>query len=290
MLLTGQPDPMVCVLTQEASSSGLAGRSSARDDYGRLVMSAVRASPERNGFPAGARLANPTVMIALAVVLAVAAFNLWIRPRTRRGSCPTRRRCRTTPTSSDIILRDENGGLLPLYLSSFGDYKSPLFTYTLAAVFRVTGRTRRSRAASPPSASWLPSCCWASSPAANREQPGRRGRRRAGRTDALAVRGRAGSLRGRARAAPHLPLPARGRSRPGKARWTWPSAAWAVGLEADSDRVRLRGGPVARAAVRARTAHLLTRSAGAGSPQPGGRLPRLRSFRSPSTGFGTPAR
>jgi hypothetical protein len=36
-------------------------------------------------------------------------------------------------------LRDENGALLPLYFKSFGDYKSPLFTYTLAAVFRVTG-------------------------------------------------------------------------------------------------------------------------------------------------------
>src|SRR5262249_39063452 len=61
------------------------------------------------------------------------------RRRTRRGSCQTRRRCRTTPTSSAHHLRDENGGLLPLYLKSFGDYKSPLFSYFLAVVLRVTG-------------------------------------------------------------------------------------------------------------------------------------------------------
>lgn len=36
-------------------------------------------------------------------------------------------------------LRDENGALLPLYFASFGDFKSPLFVYTLAAVSRVTG-------------------------------------------------------------------------------------------------------------------------------------------------------
>jgi hypothetical protein len=36
-------------------------------------------------------------------------------------------------------LHDQNGGLLPLYIKSWGDYKSPLFVYLLAAVFRVTG-------------------------------------------------------------------------------------------------------------------------------------------------------
>jgi hypothetical protein len=36
-------------------------------------------------------------------------------------------------------LHDQNGGVLPLYIKSFGDYKSPLFVYVLAGVFRVTG-------------------------------------------------------------------------------------------------------------------------------------------------------
>jgi hypothetical protein len=39
-------------------------------------------------------------------------------------------------------LHDQLGGALPLYLKSFGDYKSPFFVYVLAAVFRVTGPSR----------------------------------------------------------------------------------------------------------------------------------------------------
>jgi 4-amino-4-deoxy-L-arabinose transferase-like glycosyltransferase len=36
-------------------------------------------------------------------------------------------------------LKDEYGATLPLFIKSFGDYKSPLYIYLLAAVFRVTG-------------------------------------------------------------------------------------------------------------------------------------------------------
>lgn len=39
-------------------------------------------------------------------------------------------------------LRDDNGAFLPLYIRSFGDYKSPIYTYSLAAVFRVTGPSK----------------------------------------------------------------------------------------------------------------------------------------------------
>jgi hypothetical protein len=39
-------------------------------------------------------------------------------------------------------LHDQNGGFLPLYIKSFGDYKSPLFPYLLALVFRFTGPSR----------------------------------------------------------------------------------------------------------------------------------------------------
>jgi hypothetical protein len=39
-------------------------------------------------------------------------------------------------------LHDENGALLPIYFKSFGDYKSPIFVYVLAAVFRVTGPSK----------------------------------------------------------------------------------------------------------------------------------------------------
>ena len=36
-------------------------------------------------------------------------------------------------------LKDEYGARLPLFIRSFGDYKSPLYVYLLAAVFRITG-------------------------------------------------------------------------------------------------------------------------------------------------------
>ncbi|HEV2590341.1 MAG TPA: hypothetical protein VGU02_00480 [Gaiellaceae bacterium] len=39
-------------------------------------------------------------------------------------------------------LHDQNGGFLPLYIKSFGDYKSPLFPYVLAVVFRATGPSK----------------------------------------------------------------------------------------------------------------------------------------------------
>jgi predicted membrane-bound mannosyltransferase len=35
--------------------------------------------------------------------------------------------------------KDEYGATTPLFIKSYGDYKSPLYVYLLAAVFRVTG-------------------------------------------------------------------------------------------------------------------------------------------------------
>jgi len=79
------------------------------------------------------------VVAGLAVVLLVAAFQLWLNPNNPPGFLPDEA---SMSYNADLLahhLRDENGGLLPLYIVSFGDFKSPLFTYTLAAVFRVTG-------------------------------------------------------------------------------------------------------------------------------------------------------
>ena len=36
-------------------------------------------------------------------------------------------------------LRDQDGGFAPLFIYSTGDYKSPLFVYLLAGLFRITG-------------------------------------------------------------------------------------------------------------------------------------------------------
>src|SRR5262249_44574163 len=91
------------------------------------------------GFHDWARLATPTMLAAIGAVLAVCAFNLWITPTNPPGFLPDEASMSYNAYLIGHHLRDENGGLLPLYLKSFGDYKSPLFTYVLAAVFRVTG-------------------------------------------------------------------------------------------------------------------------------------------------------
>jgi hypothetical protein len=78
-------------------------------------------------------------MVALALVAGVAAFELWIQPSNPPGFLPDEASMSYNAYQLAHHLRDENGALLPLYIVSFGDYKSPLFTYTLAAVLRVTG-------------------------------------------------------------------------------------------------------------------------------------------------------
>jgi hypothetical protein len=79
------------------------------------------------------------VVAGVAAVLAVAAFQLWLDPNNPPGFLPDEASMSYNAYLLAHHLRDENGGLLPLYIVSFGDFKSPLFTYTLAAVFRVTG-------------------------------------------------------------------------------------------------------------------------------------------------------
>jgi len=80
-----------------------------------------------------------TALAAVGVVLAVAAFQLWITPSNPPGFLPDEASMSYNAYQLSHHLRDENGALLPLYLRSFGDSKSPMFTYTLAAVFRVVG-------------------------------------------------------------------------------------------------------------------------------------------------------
>jgi hypothetical protein len=87
----------------------------------------------------GRLAARPALLVGTAIVLAVASFQLWINPSNPPGFLPDEA---SMSYNADLLghhLRDENGGLLPLYLKSFDDYKSPLFVYTLAAVFRITG-------------------------------------------------------------------------------------------------------------------------------------------------------
>lgn len=81
-------------------------------------------------------------LLALGVVVGVIAFQLWISPDNPpaffRDEAALAYNAHTISTTG----RDEYGARLPLYFSSFLDYKSPLFVYGLAGVFRVTGPDR----------------------------------------------------------------------------------------------------------------------------------------------------
>jgi hypothetical protein len=79
------------------------------------------------------------VLFASAALLAMLSFQLWIDPHIPPGFGKDEAAFSFNAWSIGHRLRDEYGGFLPLYFKSFGDYKSPIFVYVLAAIFRVTG-------------------------------------------------------------------------------------------------------------------------------------------------------
>jgi hypothetical protein len=87
----------------------------------------------------GVVVERPGVLVALGALLAVAAFHLWVTPGNPPGFFRDEASISASAHALSESLRDERGALLPLYLVSFEDYKSPIFVYVLAAVFRVTG-------------------------------------------------------------------------------------------------------------------------------------------------------
>jgi hypothetical protein len=84
-------------------------------------------------------LERPLALLGLGVVLMVVAFQLWITPSNPPGYHRDEAALSYNAYSISTSLRDEDGGFLPLFFRSFGDYKSPLYPYLLAGVFRLTG-------------------------------------------------------------------------------------------------------------------------------------------------------
>lgn len=82
---------------------------------------------------------SPSALIALGVVVAVVAFQLWITPTNPPGFIRDEASISYDAYTISQSGRDQDGALMPLYFRSFDDYKSPVFVYLLAAVFRVTG-------------------------------------------------------------------------------------------------------------------------------------------------------
>lgn len=94
---------------------------------------------KRRTWVAAPLAARPGLLVGVAVVLAVAAFQLWTSPTNPPGFHRDEASISYNASMLAERLRDENGALVPLYFPSFDDYKSPLFVYVLAGVFRVTG-------------------------------------------------------------------------------------------------------------------------------------------------------
>lgn len=85
---------------------------------------------------------RPGLLLGLAAVCAVAAFQLWVSPSNPPGFFRDEASIAYNAHTIAAQGRDEYGARFPLYFTSFRDYKSPLFVYGLAGVFVVTGADR----------------------------------------------------------------------------------------------------------------------------------------------------
>ncbi len=82
---------------------------------------------------------RPAVLVGLGAILAVVAFQLWITPSNPPGYHRDEAALSLNAYTLSTGLRDEDGARLPLFFRSFDDYKSPVYPYLLAGVFKVTG-------------------------------------------------------------------------------------------------------------------------------------------------------
>jgi hypothetical protein len=85
---------------------------------------------------------RPALLLGLAFVCGVAAFQLWVSPSNPPGFFRDEASIAYNAHTIASEGRDEYGARFPLYFTSFRDYKSPLFVYGLAGVFRITGADR----------------------------------------------------------------------------------------------------------------------------------------------------
>jgi Dolichyl-phosphate-mannose-protein mannosyltransferase len=87
----------------------------------------------------GRGLGRPAALFGLGAVLAVMGFQLWVTSSNPPGYHRDEAALSYNAYSIATTARDEDGALLPLFFRSYGDYKSPLYPYLLASIFRITG-------------------------------------------------------------------------------------------------------------------------------------------------------
>jgi hypothetical protein len=82
---------------------------------------------------------RPVLLLGLGTILAVACFHLWITPGNPPGYHRDEAALSLNAYTLATGLRDEDGARLPLFFRSFDDYKSPVYPYLLAGLFKITG-------------------------------------------------------------------------------------------------------------------------------------------------------
>jgi len=82
---------------------------------------------------------RPALLLGLGAILAVVAFQLWITPSNPPGYHRDEAALSLNAYTLSTGLRDEDGARFPLFFRSFDDYKSPVYPYLLAGVFKLTG-------------------------------------------------------------------------------------------------------------------------------------------------------
>jgi hypothetical protein len=82
---------------------------------------------------------RPALLLGLGVILLVCAFHLWITPSNPPGYHRDEAALSLNAYTLSTGLRDEDGARVPLFFRSFDDYKSPVYPYLLAGVFKLTG-------------------------------------------------------------------------------------------------------------------------------------------------------
>jgi Dolichyl-phosphate-mannose-protein mannosyltransferase len=82
---------------------------------------------------------RPAALLGLGAILAIVAFQLWITPTNPPGYHRDEAALSLNAHTLSTGLRDEDGARLPLFFRSFDDYKSPVYPYLLAGIFKVTG-------------------------------------------------------------------------------------------------------------------------------------------------------
>ena len=82
---------------------------------------------------------RPALLLGLGAILAVVAFQLWITPSNPPGYHRDEAALSLNAYTLSTGLRDEDGARLPLFFRSYDDYKSPVYPYVLAGLFKLTG-------------------------------------------------------------------------------------------------------------------------------------------------------